>query len=123
MCAQTISKLNVIGERQRFGLRVLEAGFNVLFADLDNIFLKSPAPLLAEGMGDIIGERIWGRPLSVVKKWGAGICTGFYFVRTEDSDILLLHTSVRSIRFDISHQLVRIQVGTITQIRSLHQQR
>ena len=35
-----ISKLNVIGERQRFGLRVLESGFNVLFADLDAIFLR-----------------------------------------------------------------------------------
>ena len=80
MCAQTISKLNVIGERQRFGLRVLEAGYNVLFADLDNIFLKSPEPLLRDG--DIIGERIWGRPLSLVRKWGAAICTGFYFVRS-----------------------------------------
>jgi len=79
--AVKIEKLNVIGERQRFGLRVLEAGFNVLFADLDAIFLKSPAPLLEDG--DIIGERIWGRPISVVKKWGAGICTGFYFVRSQ----------------------------------------
>jgi len=75
-----ISKLNVIGERQRFGLRVLEAGFNVLFTDLDAILLRSPAPILADG--DFIGERIWGRPLSVVKKWGAAICTGFYFVRS-----------------------------------------
>lgn len=33
----SITKLNVIGERQRFGLRVLEAGFNVLFADLDAV--------------------------------------------------------------------------------------
>lgn len=30
-----ITKLNVIGERQRFGLRILEHGFNILFADLD----------------------------------------------------------------------------------------
>lgn len=80
-----ISKLNVIGERQRFGLRVLEAGFNVLFADLDAIFLRSPAHILADG--DLIGERIWGRPLSVVKKWGAAICTGFYFVRSTPQTI------------------------------------
>lgn len=33
--------------------QVLEAGFNVLFADLDAIFLKSPAPILADG--DFIG--------------------------------------------------------------------
>ena len=69
-----ITKLNVIGERQRFGLRVLESGFNVLFTDLDAILLRPPAPILADG--DIIGERIWGRPLSVVKKWGAGIVVG-----------------------------------------------
>eukprot|EP00316_Scyphosphaera_apsteinii_P000510 CAMPEP_0119340276 /NCGR_PEP_ID=MMETSP1333-20130426/99999_1 /TAXON_ID=418940 /ORGANISM="Scyphosphaera apsteinii, Strain RCC1455" /LENGTH=914 /DNA_ID=CAMNT_0007351993 /DNA_START=40 /DNA_END=2784 /DNA_ORIENTATION=+ len=80
-----IDKLNVIGERQRFGLRVLEAGFNVLFADLDAIILKSPEPLLRDG--DIIGERIWGRPLSVVKKWGAAICTGFYFIRSTPQTI------------------------------------
>ena len=87
----TITKLNVIGERQRFGLRVLESGFNVLFADLDALFLKSPAPILADG--DIIGERIWGRPLSVVKKWGAGICTGFYFVRSTARTIAIFrHT-------------------------------
>ena len=78
--AVAITKLNVIGERQRFGLRVLERGLNVLFVDLDAILLRSPEPLLRDG--DIIGERIWGRPLSVVKKWGAAICTGFYFVRS-----------------------------------------
>ena len=87
----TITKLNVIGERQRFGLRVLEAGFNVLFADLDALFLRSPAPILADG--DIIGERIWGRPISVVKKWGAAICTGFYFVRSNPRVIAIFrHT-------------------------------
>lgn len=85
--AVTISKLNVIGERQRFGLRVLERGFNVLFADLDAIFLKSPQPLLADG--DIVGERIWGRPLSVVKKWGAAICTGFYFIRSNPNTVCM----------------------------------
>ena len=83
----TIHKRNVIGERQRFGLRVLESGFNVLFADLDALFLRSPAPILADG--DIIGERIWGRPLSVVKKWGAAICTGFYFVRSNPNTIAI----------------------------------
>jgi len=83
--AVTISKLNVIGERQRFGLRVLESGFNVLFADLDALFLRSPAPLLMDG--DIIGERIWGRPISVVRRWGAAICTGFYFVRSNTRTI------------------------------------
>ena len=85
--ATVVSKLNVIGERQRFGLRVLEAGFNILFADLDAIFLRSPAPLLASG--DIIGERIWGRPISVVRRWGAGICTGFYFVRSSSAAVEL----------------------------------
>jgi hypothetical protein len=82
-----ITKLNVIGERQRFGLRVLESGFNVLFADLDALFLRSPAPILADG--DIIGERIWGRPMSLVKKWGAAICTGFYFVRSNPQTIAI----------------------------------
>jgi len=66
---------------------VLEAGFNVLFADLDAIFLKSPAPLLSDG--DIIGERIWGRPAMVVKKWGAAICTGFYFMRSTPQTITI----------------------------------
>ena len=183
-----IIKLNVIGERQRFGLRVLEAGYNVLladldspyyplqpitthhnplqplttltapynplqvlFADLDNIFLKSPEPLLRDG--DIIGtrlaapcrastlhlcsapllctsalrlysapllctfalnpalhlctstrhpcasagERIWGRPMSLVKKWGAAICTGFYFVRSNRRTVKI---------FRQTHQLI-----------------
>eukprot|EP00965_Chrysotila_dentata_P262756 6214664-Pleurochrysis_carterae.AAC.1 len=36
----TITKLNVIGERQRFGVAVLNAGFSVLHADADAIFLK-----------------------------------------------------------------------------------
>mgnify|MGYP006879371869 CR=1 FL=1 len=39
--------------------------------------------------GDIIGERIWGRPLSVVKRWGAAICTGFYFVRSNPRTITI----------------------------------
>jgi len=83
----SITKLNVIGERQRFGLRVLEAGFNVLFADLDAVFLRSPEPLLRDG--DIIGERIWGRPRNVVKKWGAAICTGFYFLRATAANVAI----------------------------------
>jgi len=82
-----INKLNVIGERQRFGLRTLECGFNVLFADLDALLLRNPAPILEDG--DIIGERIWGRPISVVRKWGAAICTGFYFVRSSPRTIAI----------------------------------
>jgi len=93
--ALVVSKLNVIGERQRFGLRALEAGFNVLFVDLDGILLRSPGPLLRDG--DIIGERIWGRPGSIVKKWGAAICTGFYFVRSTRQTIRI---------FRATHQLI-----------------
>lgn len=76
-----ISKLNVIGERQRFGLRVLEVGLNVLHSDADALWLRDPSPLLQSG--DIIAERIWGKPLSVVRAWGAAICTGFYFLRAK----------------------------------------
>lgn len=83
----TITKLSVIGERQRFGLRVLEAGFHVLFVDLDALFLRSPEPLLRDG--DIIGERIWGRPRNVVQKWGAAICTGFYFLRATAANVAI----------------------------------
>ena len=93
--AVKITKLNVIGERQRFGLRVLEAGFNVLFADLDAVFLRNPAPILADG--DIIGERIWGRPLSVVKRWGAAICTGFYFIRSTPQTIAIFRDTHKRI--------------------------
>ena len=66
----TGSKLNVIGERQRFGLRVLEAGFNVLFADLDAIFLRSPAPILQDG--DFIGERICESSHTAHRLWPKG---------------------------------------------------
>ena len=93
--AVKISKLNVILERQRFGLRVLEAGYNVLFVDLDAILLRSPEPLLRDG--DIIGERIWGRPRAIVKIWGAAICTGFYFVRSTPSTIAIMSKSVNTI--------------------------
>eukprot|EP00966_Prymnesium_polylepis_P227314 5259991-Prymnesium_polylepis.1 len=48
--AVTINKLNVIGERQRFGLRVLESGLSVLHSDADAIWIRDPASLLA---GDI----------------------------------------------------------------------
>ena len=66
---------------------MLEAGHHVLFADLDAIFLKPVAPLLARG--DIIGERIWGRPSFVRKKWGAGICTGFYYLRSSAATVAI----------------------------------
>ena len=74
-----ITKLNIIGERQRFGVQVLAAGLSVVHADADALFVRDPTPLLAEG--DIVASRIWGKPLSVVRKWGAGVCTGFYFQR------------------------------------------
>ena len=83
----TITKLNVIGERQRFGLFALEAGYNVLHSDADAWWIRDPWSLLAAG--DIVAERIWGKPLSVVNYWGAAICTGFYFLRSTPAVILL----------------------------------
>lgn len=80
-----ITKLNIIGERQRFGVQVLAAGLNVVHADADALFLRDPGPLLAEG--DIVASRIWGKPLSVVRKWGAGVCTGFYFLRASNATV------------------------------------
>lgn len=77
--AVAITKLNVIGERQRFGVRVLEAGLSVIHSDADALWMRDPYELMRGA--DIVGERIWGKPLSVVKAWGAGICTGFYFLR------------------------------------------
>ena len=56
---------------------------------------KPTAELQADG--DIIGERIWGRPMSLVKKWGAAICTGFYFVRSTPSTIAIMSKSVNTI--------------------------
>lgn len=75
----TIDKLSVIGERQRFGAAVLASGLNVVHSDADALWLRDPSPLLAGS--DIVAERIWGKPLSVVKDWGAAVCTGFYYLR------------------------------------------
>ena len=58
---------------------------------------------LAEGMGDIIGERIWGRPLSLVKKWGAAICTGFYFVRSNRRTVKIFRQTHRLIAEKLAH--------------------
>lgn len=63
-----VSKLNVIGERQRYGRSVLERGLNVVHSDADALWLRDPFPLFANA--DIVAERIWGKPLSVVKAWG-----------------------------------------------------
>ncbi|KAL1504988.1 hypothetical protein AB1Y20_008753 [Prymnesium parvum] len=73
------SKLAVIGERQRFGVRVLEAGLAVLHSDADALWLRDPTRLL--GGAELVAERVWGKPRSAVQAWGAAACTGFYFVR------------------------------------------
>ena len=86
----TLTKLNVIGERQRFGVSILQRGLNVVHSDADALWIKDPFPLFAGG--DIVAERIWGKPLSVVKEWGAGICTGFYFLRSGPSVLSLAST-------------------------------
>lgn len=82
-----VTKLNVIGERQRLGLSVLERGFSIVHSDADALWIRDPWPLLETG--DVIAERIWGKPLSVVQSWGAGICTGFYFLRSKPPVIAL----------------------------------
>ena len=87
-----ITKMNVIGERQRFGLTVLEKGFNVVHSDSDAYWVKDPWPLLSTD-DDVVAERIWGKPLSVVKAWGAAICTGFYFLRSSPRTIALARTT------------------------------
>ena len=89
--ATRITKLNVIGERQRFGLQVLERGVSVVHSDADALWIKDPWPLLAAG-DDVVAERIWGKPLSVVKAWGAGICTGFYYLRATPAVVALART-------------------------------
>ena len=89
----TLTKYNVIGERQRYGLSVLERGYNIIHSDADALWIKDPFPLLS--IGDIVAERIWGKPLSVVKEWGAAICTGFYFLRSTPP-VLALARAVRT---------------------------
>ena len=63
-------------------------GLSVVHADADALFMRDPTPLLAEG--DIVASRIWGKPLSVVRKWGAGVCTGFYFLRSSNRTTSML---------------------------------
>ena len=93
-----ITKLNVIGERQRFGLRVLEQGISVVHTDADALWLRDPTSLF-DG-GDVVAERIWGKPLSVVKDWGAGICTGFYYLRSTPA----VKKLARSVREEITRK-------------------
>ena len=90
-----ITKLNIIGERQRFGVQVLAAGLSVVHADADALFVRDPTPLLAEG--DIVASRIWGKPLSVVRKWGAGVCTGFYFLRASNRTLAFARRVQRAV--------------------------
>ena len=97
----TITKLNVIGERQRFGLAVLEAGLSVVHSDADALWMRDPTPLFTGG--DVVAERIWGKPLSVIRAWGAGICTGFYFMRSTRSVLAL----ARSVRDEVARKRVR----------------
>ena len=97
----SINKLTVIGERQKFGLKALEAGLNVVHSDADALWLRDPFPLLAEG--DVVAERIWGKPLSVVRAWGAGICTGFYFLRSTPA----VRALARSVRDEIARKRKR----------------
>ena len=85
---RTVTKLTVIGERQRFGLSVLERGFSIVHTDLDAYWLKNPWPLISVG-DDVVAERIWGKPTSVVKAWGAAICTGWYYLRSSKRSIAL----------------------------------
>ena len=97
----TITKLNIIGERQRFGLQALEHGYNVVHSDADALWIRDPFPLFAAA--DIVAERIWGKPLSVVKDWGAGICTGFYFLRSTPAVVAL----AQSVRTEVSKKRAR----------------
>ena len=83
-----ITKLTVIGERQRFGLHVLERGFSIVHSDADAYWIRDPWPLISAG-DDVVAERIWGKPPSVVKAWGAAICTGWYYMRSSPATIAL----------------------------------
>ena len=85
--AVKIDKINVIGERQRFGASVLAAGLSVVHSDADALWRADPTPLLSDG--DVVASRIWGKPKSVVSAWGAGMCTGFYFVRSSSAAVEL----------------------------------
>lgn len=96
-----ITKLSVIGERQIFGLRVLESGLSVVHTDADALWLRDPTPLFAGG--DVVAERIWGKPLSVVKAWGAGICTGFYYLRSTAP----VRTLARAVRDEVARKRAR----------------
>ena len=98
---RTITKLNVIGERQRFGLTLLEAGLNIVHTDADALWLRDPTPLFRGG--DVVAERIWGKPSSVVTAWGAGICTGFYYLRSTPA----VRALARSVRDEIHRKRSR----------------
>ena len=100
--SRNVSKMTVIGDRQRFGLSVLERGFNIVHSDADAYWIKDPWPVLSHG-DDIVAERIWGKPLSVVRAWGAAICTGWYFVRSTPAAIAV----ARATRDEIAKKRAR----------------
>jgi hypothetical protein len=64
--------------------------------------IKDPWPVLSHG-DDIVAERIWGKPLSVVRAWGAAICTGWYFVRSTPAAIAV----ARATRDEIAKKRAR----------------
>lgn len=97
----SLTKLNVIGERQRFGRAVLEHGFNVVHSDADALWLRDPTPLFQGG--DVVAERIWGKSRSVVSAWGAAICTGFYFLRSTPA----VRELARTVQAEIAHKRTR----------------
>eukprot|EP00966_Prymnesium_polylepis_P326187 7382103-Prymnesium_polylepis.1 len=97
-----IDKMSIIGERQRFGLRVLEAGLSIVHSDADALWLRDPWPVLRAGdvvsdRATLTAERIWGKPPSVVRSWGAAICTGFYYMRSGAPAIALAREVQRQI--------------------------
>jgi len=77
-------------------------GFNIVHTDADAYWIRDPWPLLSAG-DDVVAERIWGKPRSVVRAWGAAICTGFYYLRSSPRTITL----ARATRDDIDSKRAR----------------
>jgi hypothetical protein len=67
----------------------LQRGRDVIFSDIDALWLTDPRPYLGALDSDVAFQRVFGFPAEVVRSWGFAACSGFFWLRSCEGTLAL----------------------------------
>ena len=84
-----------VNKRPQYILDLLKKGYDVLFSDVDTVWLQNPFPYFADDYYDVFGQLDLYNPKL---KFPRVLCAGFVYYKSSDKTIQLVQTWIHNMR-------------------------